>query len=69
MSCTIMIRMLTLLLTPLAVQTRAADPVAKPVTPVADTFQLAAPGTVRVQGWLTRAALSTSGRAKANLSV
>ena len=36
----------------LAVQTRAADPAAKPVNPVAATFQFAAPGTVQVQGWV-----------------
>ncbi len=31
---------------------QAADPAAKHQTPIADTFQLAAPGTVQVQGWV-----------------
>ena len=31
---------------------RAADPVVPPINPVSDTFRLASPGTVQVQGWL-----------------
>ena len=42
------IRALLLALTMLALPVRAADP----ANPVADTFNLAPPGTVQLQGWL-----------------